>query len=326
LNTIRRASTARAAFALALCALAPAAASAANYPDKPIQIIVPYSAGGSTDLVFRVLAQSMSKDLGQSIIIINQPGGAGAIGISQVVKAAPDGYTFGAATLSFAANKFYLKTKLPYDPQTDLEAVTMATRSPEVLTVGKNVPAHSVEQLIELSKHKNGGINFASSGVASDGELGAELFASMSGTKITVIPYGSTGAVPAIVSGQVQALFGPIPSSLPFVKSGDLVALGVTSPGDDPSLPHVAPIAKTVRGLELYSFQGLVAPKGTPKEILERVQAAVKKSLSDPNVKATLARMGAEPVGDTPDQFAAFLKGQFALWARVASKFQATVQ
>lgn len=299
-------------------------AGAATFPTKPVRIIIPYAAGGSTDLVFRVLQPRLTKELGQSVVILNEPGGGGAIGINDVAKSAPDGYTLGSATLSFAANKYFIKTKLPYDPENDLVAVSMVTRIPEVLTVNKSVPVRSMREFIALAKEKPGSLNFGSSGIASDGELGAELFATMSGTKISIIPYSSTGAVQAIATDQVQVLVGPIPSSLPFIKSGALVPLGVTSLHPDPSLPNVPAIAQTVPGLELYSFQGLVAPAGTPRDVLERLHQAVARSLADPDVKVALARMGAQPVGDSPDAFGRYLKKQFALWSSVASKFQSS--
>ncbi|MFM9970911.1 MAG: tripartite tricarboxylate transporter substrate binding protein [Burkholderiales bacterium] len=289
-----------------------------SYPNKPVQIVVPFAPGGSIDITFRTIGPGLGDRLGQPIIVMNRPGGAATIGMGVVAKSAPDGYTFGAASLAFAANPPFLGDKMPFDTEKDLVPVTQVAKSALAFLVNAEVPARSISEFIALAKAKPGVLNYGSVGVASSGHLVTSLFEQLAGVSMTHVPY-TQGPLPALVANQIQLQLGPIPSSMPFIKAGKLFALGVSSLTADPSLPGVPPVANTVPGFEASEWPGLVAPAGTPAAIISRVQQEVARVIADPEVRKRLTDIGSVPVGSTPAEFGSFIKKELATWAKVAT-------
>ncbi len=292
--------------------------AAQNFPARPVRIIVPFGAGGSTDVVFRIIAPRLSDSLGQQVVVDNRPGGGATIGMGLVAKSPADGYTLGVATLAFVANPFIIG-KLPYNSETDLAPVSLVTRVPLVLTVHPSVPARSVKEFIALAKAKPGSLNYGSAGNASANQLATEQFKYLAGVSITHVPYKSAGAaVMAIVGGEIAVMVATIPSAIEHFKSGRLIALGVSTLKRDPTLPEVPTIAEAgVPGYEVYEWQGVVVPTGTPAAIIGRLQQEIVKSLASPEVKERIASVGARDVGSTPEELAAHIKKEFAVWAKV---------
>jgi tripartite-type tricarboxylate transporter receptor subunit TctC len=293
-------------------------AAAQTYPAKPVRIVVPFGAGGSTDVVFRILAPRLAESLGQQVVVDNRPGGAATIGMDLVAKSAPDGYTLGVATLSFVANPFILG-KLPFNTEKDLVPVSLVTLVPLVLSVHPSVPARSVKEFIALAKVRPGSLNYGSAGNASANHLATEQFKFLTGINITHVPYKSAGAaVVSIVGGETAVMVATIPSAVEHFKSGRLIALGVSTRKRDPTLPDLPTIAESgVPGYEVYEWQGVVAPAGTSTAIINRLHQELVKSLAQPDVKERIASVGARDVGSTPEELAAHIKKELATWARV---------
>jgi tripartite-type tricarboxylate transporter receptor subunit TctC len=305
-----------------LCMMTAPSAAPQAYPTRPIEIIIPFAPGGSIDITFRAIAPSLSKRLGQQVVIINKPGGGATIGMNQVAKAAPDGYTLGAASFSFAANPSLVEN-LPYDPLKDFEPVTMVARSPMLLLVNPDSPAHTVQEFIDWVKARPGELNFTSVGVGSSGHLMAELFLSRVGLQMVHVPFTQNGFAP-LAQGLVQLLIGPIPSSMTWIKDGRLRALAVTSLGPDPSVPGVPPLSDTVPGLEMFEWPSLVAPAGTPRAIVDRIQHEVAETIAEPDIKKVLATLGSQPVASSPEELQSFIVQQMAIWADVTRHLSST--
>jgi tripartite-type tricarboxylate transporter receptor subunit TctC len=289
-----------------------------KFPSRPIEIVVPFAPGGSIDITFRTIAPSLSKRLGQQVLVVNKAGGGATIGMNQVAKAAPDGYTLGAASFSFAVNPS-LQANLPYDSIKDFTPVTMVSRSPMLVLTNPQSPAKNMKEFIEWVKASPGKYNFSSVGVGSSGHMFAELLAARTGMKMTHVPYTKNGFAP-VATNQVQMLIGPIPSSMSWIKDGRLRALAVTSDKPDPSLPDVPPLKDTVPGLDLFEWPSLVAPAGTPKAIVDKIQKAVAETVQEPEVKERLAALGSQPVADSPEELATFIKTQIALWKDITTQ------
>jgi tripartite-type tricarboxylate transporter receptor subunit TctC len=310
----------RRAVALSLLALPLSMANAAGetYPNKPIRMIIPFAPGGSTDVVFRILAPKLSEQLGQPVVVENRPGGGAIIGMGVVARAAPDGYVLGVASLSFGANPF-LHSKMPFETPKDFSPVSLVALVPMVLAVNPAVPARSVKALIALAREKPGQINYGSAGTGSSNHLATELLTYLSGVKMTHIPYKSGGeAVISLIAGQTSVLFATIPSSLQHFKSGRLVGLAVTSATRDPTLPDIPTIAESgVPGYEVNDWQGVFAPAGTPKAVIDRVNTAIVKTLALPGMKESIEQVGAHPVGTSPAELSAYLDKQLATWSKV---------
>jgi len=299
-----------------LCLMAGPSGAQQPYPSRPIEIVVPFAAGGSIDITFRAIGPSLSRRLGQNVVIFNKPGAGAALGMSQVARSAPDGYTLGAASFAFAANSAVLD-KIAYDPVKDFEPITMVARSPMVLLVNPNTPARTLPEFIAWVKSKPPGeLNYGSVGVASSGHLMTELFLSRAGLKMTHVPY-SMGPLPALAQGDTHLQFSPIPTSVPWMKDGRLVAIAVTSLEPDPSVPDIAPVSRTLPGFDTYEWPGLVAPAGTPRDVIDRIQREVALTVAEPEVKERFATLGSQGVGSTPEQFAAHIKKESALWSNV---------
>jgi tripartite-type tricarboxylate transporter receptor subunit TctC len=295
-----------------------AAPATAGYPSRPVRVIVPQSAGGSTDLAARIVTQRLSDALGQPIVVDNRPGAGSLNGTETVAKAAPDGYTLLAVAASFTINPS-LHEKLPFDPVRDFAAITRIAALPHILVVHPTLPVKSVKELTALAKAKPGELNYASSGVATSTHLAAELFRHMTGTDMVQVPFkgGAPGMV-GLLSGQVQLYFATISTALPHVKSGKIRALAVTSAKRSIVAPEYPTIAEAgVPGYEHASWVGLLAPAHTPATVVTRLNSEVVKIVNTQEVKAMLLRDGLEPVGDSPRDFGAAIKAEVEKWNKV---------
>ena len=315
--------------AVAATALAtPATAPAQAWPAKPIRLIVPFAAGGTTDIVSRAIADALGRELGQPVIVDNKGGGGGSLGADMVAKAAPDGYTLGMATVSTLATNPATNPRTPYDPIRDFVPIVNVVNVPNVVTVNPAVPAQDMKAFIALLKASPGKYSYASSGVGSIGHLDGELFKSVTGTFMTHIPYrGSGPALNDVLSGVVPVQFDNLPSSLPHVQAGKLRALAVAAPRRLEVLPNVPTFAEAgLREVNNMAWYGLVAPAKTPDEIVRKVHDATLRVLADPAVKRRFAEVGAYPDGGTSEQYAAVIRNELALRKRIATERKISLQ
>jgi tripartite-type tricarboxylate transporter receptor subunit TctC len=303
------------ASALAATAMAPAAAQ--DFPKRPIELVVPFVAGGTTDNIARLTAQRFSESWGQPVVVNNRPGGGSTIGSHAVAKAAPDGYTLLVNTISFAITAGL--QKLPYDPINDFAPITELASLPLVLVVHPSLPATNLEEFIALAKSKPGGWDFASSGTGTSPHLAAEMFKSAAGIDLVHVPYkGNAEAMNALLGGHVKIYFALVPAALQHIKAGSLRALAVTTETRLPYLPDVPTIAERgFAGYEISSWQGAWAPAGTPKDIVAKINGELVRMLAVPEIRARIQREGADPVGSTPDAFARRVSSEIAKWSRV---------
>ena len=307
--------------ALSLTVLAISPVAAQTYPDRPVRIIVPYAAGGGTDLVYRILSASLSEILGQQFVVENKPGGASTIGLDYVAKSKPDGYTLGVGNSAFGANPSIIK-KMPFDSEKDLVPVSLVSKLPLVLVVNPAIPARSVKELIALAKAAPGTLNYSSAGNASGNHLAAELFAYMTGTKMMHIPYkGGSPAVQSTLSGDTGILFASIPTAIQYFPSGKLIPLGVSSLQRTSTLPDVPTIAEiALPGFEAVEWNGVFVPAGTPQSIVQTLNQAIVKALASPAVREKMSTLGADPVGSSPQEFATFIKKELTTWSKVVKE------
>jgi tripartite-type tricarboxylate transporter receptor subunit TctC len=306
---------------LALCSLSFAAshATAQSYPVRPIRLVVPWPTGGATDLTVRLWAPVLAENLGQQVLVDNRPGASSTIGLDLVAKSKPDGYTAGVSNIAYGANPF-LMSKMPFDSEKDLLPVSLTALVPMVLSVHPSMPARSVKQLITLAKAKPGQIDYASAGNASASHLVTELFIDATGAKMAHIPYKGGGPqVVGVVSGETMVMFAPIPNSLQHIRAGKILPLAISTLGRDATLPEVPTIAEAlgIAGFEVSEWQGVVVPAGTPNAIISRLNQEIVKVLKRPDVKERIATAGAQPVGSSPEELAAFVKRELARWSRV---------
>lgn len=305
-------------FLTALCVVAVAGASAQNYPSKSIRIIVPAPPGGGTDLVTRIVGQKLAESWGQPVVIDNR-GGAGAIvGTELAAKASPDGYTLVVPTVSHVTNP-NLYRNLSYDAIKDFAVITQLTSQAYILVVPPSLPVKTIRDFIALAKSKKGGITYASSGTGQAPHLGMELLKGLAGFVALHIPYkGTAPAIVDTISGQVDASMGSMPGSLTHVRSGKLKALAVTSLKRSSLLPEVPSIADSgFPGYEVDGWKGLLAPAGTAREIVAKIHGEMSRILKLSDVKERMAADGSEPVGSTPQEFAAYLDREMVKWAKV---------
>ena len=309
-----------AALLLALLPLVAAAppALAQAYPSKPVRLIVPFPPGGVTDIVGRILAQRLGESLGQQVIVDNRGGAAGAIGAQAAARSTPDGYTLLMATATHAINAT-LAPSPGFDLVKDLAPVSLAASVPLLLAVNPSFPAKDVKELVAAAAARPGQVNFASGSTGSASHLAGEMLKTMARVDMVHIPYkGGSLAVQDLAAGQVQLMFENMPSILPFVQSGRLRGLAVTSARRSPAAPELPTMIESgYAGFEAGSWYGLFAPAGTPAEILARLNADMVKSLRSAETRKLLAQQGAEPVGNSEAEFAAFIRAEIAKWGRV---------
>jgi tripartite-type tricarboxylate transporter receptor subunit TctC len=305
----------------ALFAFAFAVAHAADddYPNRPVKIIVPFAPGGSTDVVARILADKLGAELKQTFVVDNRAGAGGNIGADVVAKSTPDGYTLLMGTTGVLAINKFLYKNMSFDPDRDLVPVSYTSLITNILVVNPQVPARTVPELIRLAQAKPGSLTFASSGAGSSTHLSAELFKALAGVDILHVPYrGSSQALVDVIAGQVTMLFDNAPSSLPFVEQGKLRAVAVTSLKRLPNLPDVPTIDEAgVKGYESLSWSGIAAPAGTPKAVIEKLNATIDRILRMDDVRRKLAALGVEPVGGAPEAFARHIRAESEKWGRL---------
>ena len=308
-------------FALALLALAFAApAFPQAYPAKPVKIIVAFTAGSATDILARVVAEHLTRALGQPFVVENKPGAGGSVGTAQAKDAPPDGYTLVAAGSGPFGINPAIYSKLPYDPLKDFELIGNLVLTPQALVVGAQAPYKTLREFVAAAKAKPGEIAYASLGNGSTSHLTMEAFQSAAGIKLNHIPFkGSSDAQTQLIGGQVPVMSDTVPGVLAQVKAGKLRALGVAIPQRSPYLPDVPTIAEQgFAGFESVGWIGLAAPAKTPAPILDRLNAEIKKMLEDPAVKARFEQLAFTPVGDSRAEFTAFVRSEIAKWSKVA--------
>jgi tripartite-type tricarboxylate transporter receptor subunit TctC len=316
------------AVALALPLSVTTAAHAQAYPTKPVRLIVPFAPGGTTDIVARIVSEKMGASLGQQVLVENKAGGGGSVGALEMIKAAPDGHVLGMATVSTTAANPAINPKIGYDPAVDFVPIINIAATPNVIAVHPSFPARDYKGFIAELKKNPGKYSYASSGTGGIGHLQTELFKSLAGVFMTHIPY--RGAGPALndtVAGQVQIIFDNMPSALPFIRDGRLIPIVVAAPGRLTQLPNV-PTFKEM-GLEpvnRMAYYGVLAPKGTPKAVVDKVAAAVKKTLEDITVRKRIEDTGSLIVGNTPEQFADQMKAELAVYKEVVTKQRLTLE
>jgi len=293
-------------------------ALAQSFPNKAVRMVVPFPAGGSTDIVGRTVAQKLSEMWGQPVVVDNRPGGGTTIGTDAVAKAPADGYTLLVTPAPFTINPSLL-AKLPYDALTDFAPITLINTTPLVLVVNPGVPAKSVKELIALAKARPGKLNFGSSGSGGSNHLAGELFNAMAGVKMVHIPYkGNAPALIDLAGGHVDLIFNGLTSALPLIKSGKLRALAVTSMQRSAALPDAPTLDEVaLKGFVAVAWNGLGAPANTPRDVIAKINADVLRIVSSPELKERLKAEGSDPVGSTPGQYAAFLRAEVAKWAKV---------
>ncbi|KJK26251.1 Bug family tripartite tricarboxylate transporter substrate binding protein [Cupriavidus sp. 2MCAB6] len=323
----RRLLAAGVALAATVGGMTGAAYAQGTYPTKPITMIVPFSAGGTTDILARIVGLQLGKVLGQPVVIDNRPGAGGNIGASIAAKAPGDGYTLFMGTIGTHAINQSLYSKLPYDPVKDFAPISRVAMVPNIVVVNPKVPVNNVKELIAYVKANPDKLSYGSSGSGSSMHLSGELFNSMTGLHIQHIPYkGSAPAVNDLLGNQIGLMFDNMPSSYPHVKAGKLRAIAVTSAKRSPALPNVPTVAESgVPGYEATSWFALYATGGTPQPIIDRLNAEVVKILAMPEVKKQMADQGAEPRPEKPAELAAFMKSETAKWAKVVKASGATV-
>ncbi len=311
-----------AALAVSATAMLPAVSHAQSYPNKPIKLIVPFAAGGTTDIVARIIANQFGIELGQAIVVENRGGGGGSIGANEVAKSAPDGYTLGMATVSTMAVNPAANAKIPYNNMTDFIPVTNFAAVPNVLTVHPSVPAQNLKEFIELLKKNPGKYSFASSGTAGIGHMMGELFLSATGTDMVHIPYKGAGpAVLDVIGGQVPVLFDNLPSSKAHIDAGKMRLLAVASPKRLSFYPNIPTFTEAgLADVNDRVWYGLVVPANTPKDIVAKLHAAAVKTVNNPAVNEKLAAQGAEPVANTPAEFSAQIKVEFEKMKTIVTK------
>lgn len=299
-----------------------AAATAADYPDHPIRFIVPQAAGSATDTVARILAAELSKDLGQQVIVDDRPGGALTIGLDLVAKSPPDGYTIGMGPIGALAITRHMVARLPYNIEKDFQPIALIARGHLLLAVSPKLPIHSVKELVDYAKKNPGKLTNASSSNGSPGHVGGELFKYMTGTEIVHVPYrGGAPAITDLIAGNVDLMFESLQSIAPFARDGKVRALGVSGAARSPAFPELPTIAEAgVPGYLAPTWTGVIAPAGVRRPIVDKLNAVINKALTSDSFKEKFAKIGDEPAGGTPEDFAATIKADSAKWSDVVQR------
>lgn len=311
------------AIALALAT----SASAQSWPQKPVRFIVPFAAGGVTDVIARIVGEKLSAAWGQAVIIDNKPGAGGSIGAAEAARAAPDGYTlFFPSGAVMTANQ-YVYTKRTYDPEKDFVAITNVVTGPQVVIVGPESPYKTVQQLIRAAKDNPGKLNFGHAGIGSQTHLAGENFAHAAQIEVVAVPYkNDPQAAAEVLAGRLDFAVPNLAAAVTLVNAGKLRALGVTSAAEAPQLPGVPPVAQTLPGFENSGWFGIVAPAGTPPDVVQRVYRDTRKALDDAEVRAKFFAAGLLPVGNSPAEMTEAMVAERARWARVVSERKIQVQ
>ena len=323
MQPVRRILALALATTFAAACFVPALAQAQGaYPNKPIRLIVPFTTGGTTDIVARVMSEPLSKALGQSIIVDNKAGGGGTVGSAELSRATPDGYTLGMATVSTTAANPAINPKTPYNPVTDFTPIINIAATPNVLVVHPSFPGHTYKAFLEELKRSPGKHSHVSGGTGSISHLQMELFKSLTGTVMTHIPYRGEGQMLIdTVAGQVTILFGNLPSSLPFIQSGKLIPIAVAAPKRLSYMPDVPTFEELgMPAMNRMAYFGIAGPKGMPRNLVDRVNAATRKAMEDPAVQKRIADTGAIAVANTPEQFAQQIKEEFESYRKVVTE------
>jgi tripartite-type tricarboxylate transporter receptor subunit TctC len=325
-NASRAVRSARLAAALSIALLG--LAQAQDYPTRPITLVVPYAAGGGNDVMARIVAEKMSRSLGQQIVIENKGGAGGSIATRQVAKAAPDGYTLGLGGTGTLAINPTLYPNVGYDPRRDFAPVGLIATSALVVLVHSSVQANSIGELIALAKREPGTLNYASAGSGSGTHLGSELLAQMAGIKLTHIPYkGSSPALTDLIGGHVAIYLSSLPPAIALVKEGKVRALAVTGPKRSPIFPDLPTVAEAaLPGYEAVLHYGIIAPAGTPQPIIDKLSAALKAALAEEDVRARIIADGAEPLPTTPAEYAADIDHEETKWSAIVRMSGAKVE
>ena len=310
----------RLAFAIA-CATAllfgagPSAAQ--TYPSKPVRLVVPFPPGGATDVIARLVSQKLHEIWGQPVVLDYKPGAGTVIGTDAIAKAAPDGYTMGIVITAHVLNPS-VRPNLPYDTVNDLSGVSMLSVSHIVIVATKSLQANTVPELIALAKRNPGKLNYASPGTGTAMHLAGELLNTMAGINIVHVPYrGGAPAYPDVISGRVELQIDPIFASMGNIESGQVKAIAITSAQRAPSAPDIPTVAETLPGFNVQSIAGIVVPSATPRDIVSRINAAVRQALETPELRERMQGVGMEPAPTTPEQFDQFIRGEIAKWADV---------
>jgi len=306
--------------------VAQAQSSASGYPTKPIRLVVPFPAGGATDIFARTLSQKLGEKIGATVVVENKPGAGGTLGSDLVAKSSADGYTLLLATSSTHSIGPNLNPKMPYDAVRDFTPIGQVGNAPSIMLVPNSSPAKTIQEWIEFAKKNPGRLNYASSGNGTIVQLTAELFKSQAGLFVVHIPYKGTAlAMPDLISGKVDVLFDSLPTGLPHVKDGRLRALGVTSAQRTNMAPGLPAIAEVLPGYESTTWFGLFGPLGLRPEIVARVNTAALQALADPEVKDKLQRLGIEAIGTSPMQFTSMLAAESAKWKKIITERKITL-
>jgi tripartite-type tricarboxylate transporter receptor subunit TctC len=315
----------RAAIA-ALCVFIAGSAAAVDYPTKPVKWVVPYPPAGTTDVLARIIAQWLSEKMGQQFVVENKPGAGNNIGTEFVVNAPPDGYTMLLVNPANGINATLYKN-LSFNVIRDIAPVAGLVRTPNVMEVTNSLPVKNVAEFIAYCKANPGKINMASSGSGTSVHLSGELFKAMTGCNMLHVPYKGAGpALADLIGGQVQVIFDNLPSSAGHIKGGRIRALAVTSAQREPSMPDLPTVAETVPGYEATAWFGIGMPKGTPREIIEKVNAEVNRALADPKMRERLAELGGQPIAGSPEDFGKVIAAETEKWAKVVVESGAKVE
>ena len=310
---------------LSALAMTSGPAMAAPYPEKPVKLIVSWSPGGTTDILARIMAQGLTEKLGQTVLVENKPGGGNNIGTEFLIRSAPDGYTLNMTNPANAINATLYKN-LPFNFINDTVPVAGIVRTPNVMVVTASLPVKNVEEFIAYCKSNPTKVNMASSGSGSSIHLSGELFKIMTGCKMAHIPYKGAGpALNDLIAGQVQVMFDNLPSSAGFIKDGRIRALAVTTATREASLPNVPTVGETVPGYEASAWFGVSAPKGTPRDVVEKLNVAINQLLADPKIQKRLAELGGTPIPGTPEDFGKLISNETQKWEKVVKTSGATV-